>query len=198
VKSLAQSHHEHRNADSLDGIIEEAVSDLQQFAPVYHQFAPQVYVYRLRRLGNREAAEDVTSMVFTRVLQSLPTYRNVGSSFQAWLFTIAHHAIADYHRQARRHPVAALDERAIDPRPSPEEVALIADDQERLRTLLLMLSSDQRRVVELRLAGLSGQEIAGVLGRSHGAVRQLQLRAMQQLEFLAGKAFDAPGSARHE
>lgn len=166
--------------------VQAATLDLQHFAPIYNRHAPAVYTYCLRRLGDRERAEDVTSIVFTRAMQSLGSFRNTGHSFRAWLFTIAHHAVADAHRESAK-PLVWLDEHVPDSRPSPEESALIANERDRLAALLAMLSTDQRRVVELRLAGLTGEEIAEVLGKNHGAIRQLQFRAMQRLQFLAGQ-----------
>lgn len=167
--------------------VRAASADLLHFEPIYRRYAPSVYSYCLRRLGDREIAEDVTSIVFTRAMQSLGSFRNTGHSFRAWLFTIAHHAVADVHRESASKPMVYLDERVPDTRPSPEESALFANEREHLAVLLAMLSDDQRRVVELRLAGLTGEEIANVLGKKPGAIRQLQFRAMQRLQFLAGQ-----------
>lgn len=178
--SLPASH----EIDADSAAVQAAAVDLHHFAPIYSHYAPAIYSYCLRRLGDRESAEDVTSIVFTRAMQSLGSFRNTGNSFRAWLFTIAHHAVIDAHRESARS-VVWLDERVPDSRPSPEESALIANERDRLAALLAMLSTDQRRVVELRLAGLTGEEIADVLGKNHGAIRQLQFRAMQRLQFLA-------------
>lgn len=183
ANSVSASH----DTDADLAAVQAATADLRHFEPVYRQYAPAVYIYCLRRLGDREGAEDVTSIVFTRAMQSIASFRNTGHSFRAWLFTIAHHAVADAHRDAASKPVIWLDERVPDTRPSPEESALIANERERLAALLAMLSADQRRVVELRLAGLTGEEIAAVLDKNHGAIRQLQFRAMQRLQFLAGQ-----------
>ena len=72
----------------------------------------------------------------------------------------------------------------VDPDPPPEEQAIAAERREALLDSVTRLSDDQRRVVELRLAGLSGPEIAAVLGRSHGAIKMLQFRAIDRLREL--------------
>lgn len=170
-------------ADPSDGVLVAAAqADRQAFAPLYDRYVDPVYRYCLRRLGSREAAEDATSQVFAKALAALPAYRD--RSFRGWLFTIAHNVVSDTRRQ--RRPVAPLAdaEDRVDPASTPEEAALTADEGRALRALLVQLPADQRRIVELRLAGLTGVEIARVLGRSEGAVKMLQFRAVARLRVL--------------
>ena len=145
-----------------------------------------VYGNCFRRLGTREAAEDASSLVFIKALAALPRYEERAGSFRAWLFAIAHNVVVDQVRG--RFPDQALDAAAAAPTPvpPPEEQALAADDERILRALLARLTPDQRQVVELRLAGLTDREIAQVLGRSHGAVRMSQFRAVARLRTLLG------------
>ena len=159
-----------------------AKQDPAAFAPLYRRYARPIYGYCYRRLATRELAEDATSQVFTRALAAIPKYR--GDAFRPWLFTIAHHVIADHYRRGR--PTAPLDDAfdlAADD-PSPEESALLAEDARNVRRLLAQLTPDQRDVVELRLNGLTGVEIAEVLGKQPGAVRAVQFRAYQRLREL--------------
>ena len=165
-----------------DALVDAARRDRRAFAPLYRRYVDPVYRYCHRRLGSREAAEDATAAVFAKALAALPTYHH--GSFRGWLFTIAHHAVVDALR-ARRPTVAAEAALGLaDPAPSPEEAALTADAGHSLRAMLTRLSPDQRQVVELHLAGLTGPEIAAVLGRSHGAVRATQSRAVARLRAL--------------
>ena len=156
------------------------------FAPLYARYLGPVYGYSFRRLGTREAAEDATSLVFTKALAALPRYEERAGSFRAWLFAIAHNVVVDQVRG--RLPDQALDAAAEAPdlAPTPEDHALAADDGRLLRALLARLTPDQRQVVELRLAGLTDREIAQALGRSHGAVRMSQFRAVARLRTLLG------------
>ena len=160
-------------------VVARARSDPRAFAPLYARYLDPVYRYCYRRLGSREAADDATGAVFAKALAALPAYRD--GSFRAWLFAIAHNVVADVHRRRRPEgPLAAAGDPA-DGAPTPEEAALAADERRTVRALLATLPADQRRVLELRLAGLTGAEIAAVLDRSPGAVKMLQLRAMTRL-----------------
>jgi RNA polymerase sigma-70 factor (ECF subfamily) len=158
--------------------------DPTAFALLYRRYAPAVFQYCDRCLGDRPAAEDVTSAVFMRALAAFPAYRDRGGSFRSWLFAIAHNAIIDA-RRARR-PIESLD-RVIDladRAASPEDLALLALERRDITGLLARLSPDQRAVLELRLQDLSDKEIAEALGRSPGAVRTVQYRAVQRLRAL--------------
>lgn len=163
-----------------------AMADPRQFAFLYTRYLDPVHRYCYRRLGNREAAEDATSLVFTKALAAFPHYRD--ASFRAWLFTIAHHVVTDRYRAER--PEYALETAADiqDAAPSPEELALAADERRGMTVLLAGLPVHQRQVVELRLAGLTGAEIAQALGRSRANVDVTQYRAVSRLRTQLGLA----------
>jgi RNA polymerase sigma-70 factor (ECF subfamily) len=165
-------------------LIARAQRDPIAFAPLYARYLGPIYRYCYARLGIKEAAEDATSLIFAQVLAALPGYHDV--AFRAWLFVIAHNVVANSHRAARsQQPLEAAAELA-DPAPSPEEQALVADERHSLWALLSQLSPDQRQVVELRLAGLTGAEIGAVLGRNRASVDAIQHRAVTRLRALFG------------
>lgn len=165
-----------KDADDAE-LAARAVLDRAVFGVLYDRYAPAVYRYCYRRLGERTAAEDATSGTFLRAMESLPAYR--GGSFRAWLFAIAHSVVVN---GTRRRGERAWEETfdVVDPGASPEEWAIAADDRRQVVALLASLPEDQRRVIELRLAGLSGNEIAESIGKSVAAVKMLQHRAMQR------------------
>jgi RNA polymerase sigma-70 factor (ECF subfamily) len=169
-------------------LIARAQRDRQEFAALYREYLPDIYRYCYRRLGNREAAEDATSQVFAQALAALPRFENRGGSFRSWLFTIAHNVVIDEGRRAR--PACSLDAAGAvaAPASAPDELIIQAEEKEVLASLLKQLPPPQRLVVELRMAGLTGVEIAAVLGRSHGAVRKLQFRTLLRLRTLLGDA----------
>jgi RNA polymerase sigma-70 factor (ECF subfamily) len=168
--------------------------DPNAFEPLYTRYVDLVYSYCYRRLGCREAAEDATSLVFQRALEALPSFR--GGIFRAWLLIIAQHAITDTYRRTHPYESLAAAELMIDPAPAPEEIALLADEQRLLQTALSFLSPDERRVMELRLSGLRSTEIASILERSDGSVRQAQLRAIKHLHALL-RINDSTREAQH-
>jgi RNA polymerase sigma-70 factor (ECF subfamily) len=152
------------------------------FAPLYALYARPVYRYCYRRLGSHEAAEDATSQTFVKALAGLDRF--AGTAFRGWLYTIADRVVTDLYRRTR--PQAEMDE-ALDlfsHDPEPEDAAIVAETGRTLQTMISQLTLDQQRVVALRLAGLTGPEIAAVLGRDHQAVKSLQFRAYRRLREL--------------
>jgi RNA polymerase sigma-70 factor (ECF subfamily) len=158
-----------------------AKADLRAFAPLYARYFDPVYRYCYRWLGHPEAAADATAQVFTKVLAALPGYREDAPSFRSWLFAIAHNVITDDLRA--RRPIATMAAAAdvAANGQSPEEVVLTQEAGCMVRTLLAQLPPDQRQILELRLAGLTGPEIAAALGRSLCAVKIAQVRAFARL-----------------
>jgi RNA polymerase sigma-70 factor (ECF subfamily) len=167
------------------------------FALLFERYGDTVLNYCYYGLGTWEEAEDAAQQVFTNAFAALGRFhdRDAGGSLRSWLFTIAHHEISNRRRTFSRHQFAPMENMAdlADPGPSPEELAVAADRQGRVLGLLSQLSRDQRQIVELRLAGLTDREIAGVLDKSPGAVRVTQSRAVSRLRELLGPQDDDQG-----
>ena len=168
-------------------LIAAAQFDPRAFAPLYRTYFDPVYRYCLRCLGDPEDAAEATQEVFARALRALPRYRD--RAFRPWLFTIAHNVIADARRRRGSRPadvaLSAASERA-DSAPGPEEAALSEETRRSVHRYLAQLPPDQRAVVELRLADLTGKEVAAVLARSLGSVKIAQHRAFARLRVLMG------------
>jgi len=180
-------------------LVARAQHDPANFGPLYEAYLDPIFRYCFYRLGSAQAAEDAASTVFIRALEALPRYRPAAraGSFRSWLFTIAHNVVANQHRATTRRPIAPLAAASVvpDDHPSPEDYALARDDAHTIQSLLARLPAEQRQVVELRLSGLTDQEIAHVLGRSHGAIRTAHYRAVLQLRALFGAQ---PGESSHD
>jgi RNA polymerase sigma-70 factor (ECF subfamily) len=166
--------------------VERAKRDRADFAPLYERYADPIFRHCYRRLGNRPDAEDATCLVFQRALANLKGFS--GDSLRPWLFTIASIVIADHY--CGRWPTAPLDAALdlSDPAPDPETTAIQSNRHRSLQTYLGQLPPDEQRAIELRLAGMTGPEIAAVLDRPHDAVRSLLLRATKRLRTLFGIA----------
>ena len=153
------------------------------------QVRPAVLRYATARLGRRDVAEDVTQEVCLAVLTALPGYQDTGRPFRSFVFGIAAHKVADAHRAAYRSRDVATEELpdAPDTAAGPEELAVRSDEGRRALALLGRLPDEQRELLLLRVAaGLSAEEVGGVLGMSPGAVRVAQHRALTTLRQLAG------------
>ena len=165
-------------------LIEAAQRDPARFADLYERYFELVYAYIARRLRDRNEAEDVTAEVFHKALRSLPRFKWTGAPFAAWLFRISANMIADRAQRAARERNVGNDDDIPEARmPQPQQADL--EQSERRASLyrqVEQLAEDQRRVVIMRFAEeKSIREIAGVLGRSEGAVKQLQFRALEKL-----------------
>jgi RNA polymerase sigma-70 factor (ECF subfamily) len=173
-------------------LVARARRDPQAFAPLYERYFEPIYRYCYRRLRSPEAAADATSLVFARAWNGLPGFR--GDSFRGWLYAIAHNVVAGHRPDPPRSALEDAGEIA-DPAPSPEQQAIAADEGRALRALLDQLPREQRRVVELRLAGLTGPEIAVALGRTHGAVKVAQFRALGRLREIIERTAGSEGAS---
>ena len=158
--------------------------DREAFAQLYDAYVDTVFRYVLVRVGNRPLAEDLTSETFIRAMRRIDSFTWQGRDIAAWFVTIARNLIADHVKSARfRFEVTTADMRDADEQvDAPEAEVLTRLRDERLVTAIRQLSPEQAECITLRfLQGLSLAETAAVLGKSEGAVKQLQLRATRAL-----------------
>jgi len=142
----------------------------------------RIFSYLHVSVRNRHDAEDLTTQTFLRMLESIGRFRWQSAPFSAWLFRIAHNLAIDHFRARRR--VQAEDEvPEQDEEPSAEEQALHSIGQAGMLELIDRLSSEQRQVLTLKFVfGFGNSEAAGILGKTEGAVKSLQHRALASLE----------------
>jgi len=171
-----------RNADER-ALVEAAQRDPAEFEALYELHFERVYAFVASRVRDRATAEDVTSEVFHKGLANLPSYEWRGVPFAAWLLRIAANAIVDCAKRAAREFPAPDDP------PEPAVPIDLQDSQMRaiehraqLFRLVGQLPEIQKQVVYERFVEQrSIREIAQRLGKTEGAVKQLQLRAVQNL-----------------
>jgi RNA polymerase sigma-70 factor (ECF subfamily) len=162
-------------------LVEAAQKDPTRFGELYELHFDRVYAYIARRVRDRAAAEDLTSDVFHRALSSLPRFDWRGIPFAVWLLRIASNLIVDRWKRSEREIIEDPPEQVIEV--CPVEV----EHRARLFRMVELLPEDQRRVVVMRFAEeKSIKEIAHALGRSEGAVKQLQFRGLQTLRSKLG------------
>jgi len=162
-------------------LIEAAQSDPGRFAELYENNFNRVYAFVARRVNDREEAQDVTAEVFHQALKNLGRFQWRGVPFAAWLLRIAANALADrWQRAARGVEVPA--EGVLEDRAEPASDAPEIERHAMLFQLVERLPEDQRLVIVRRFVDQkSVREIARELGRSEGAVKQLQFRALETL-----------------
>ena len=166
-------------------LIEAAQRDLTRFGDLYDAYFDRVYAYVARRIGDRTETEDLVSDVFHQALTNVRRFEWRGAPFSAWLYRIAANKIADRSERLGR-------ERTIRPSLEIEEADQeLAHDRAKIFAMVRDLPEDQRKVLELRFVEeKSTREVAEALGRSEGAIKQLQFRALESLRARLGGKHD--------
>ncbi len=158
--------------------------DGEAFGQIYDAYVGQVYRYLYYRVGSQPLAEDLTSETFLRALRRIDSFTWQGRDICAWFITIARNLVTDHYKSSRfRLEVSTADmldaDRADD---GIEQEVLDNLDNQALLAAVRQLKPEQQECVVLRfLQGLSVAETAAVMGRSDGAIKQLQLRAVRAL-----------------
>jgi len=163
-------------------LIEAARQDRSCFAELYEQNFDRVYAYVARRTANREEAQDLTAEVFHQALLSLDSFTWQGAPFISWLYGIAANLLAAHWHRTGRNPEQLGEDWDQGGSDEIERRAMLAE-------LVESLLPDQRTVIVRRfIEQRSIREIAQELGRSEGAIKQLQLRALENLRAKFGRA----------
>lgn len=155
--------------------------DVEAVGRLYDALVGPIYRYVAVRVRRREDAEDLTQLVFERIMGALPRYRQDGKPFAAWAFRIARNAVIDYQRRFRpTQPLGAIAESAG--HDAVEDRALRDESLRELQAAIRDLTPDQQEALALRYAaGLSAEEAARVMGRQAGTIRGLTFRAIEAL-----------------
>lgn len=161
--------------------------DQAAFAEIYELHQPAVFRYVYYRVGDVSTAEDLTSTVFTRLVEKIDSYRYRGRPLLAWIYTIARNVVADYHRHAKRSRVVPLNDRLVDDSSNVERAVQQRLTKGRLAAAMTELTEEQRQVVILRfIEGMSCKEVGRMLDKSTGAVKALQHRGLAALARILG------------
>lgn len=157
--------------------------DENAFARLYDAYQARIYRYVYFRVADDQVAEDIASQVFLKAWENLDRYRIWGSPFIAWLYRIAHNAVIDHYRT--RKLTIGLEEIETTYASSAKDLDEKLDMQfesHNLRLALQQLTEEQQQVLILKfISGLSAPEIARQMGKRQGAIRALQMRALQSL-----------------
>lgn len=177
-----------RQLEAERRLIEASQRQPRRFGELYERYFNRIYAFALTRTGDRTAAEDVTAETFRQALENLPRFEWRGVPFSAWLFRIAANAATDYVKRASKDADLAEAGGHDD---SWETRLIEVETRARLFELVERLPKDQRRVIVMRFGEEKTiREISGLIGRSEGAVKLLQHRAMQTLRGSLGTSND--------
>src|SRR5918996_868918 len=143
----------------------------------------RIYSYLHMSVGNRHDAEDLTTQTFLKMLEKIGRFRWQSAPFSAWLFRIAHNLAMDHFRANRRwQPEEDVPEPPGGEEPSAESVAMQSIGRESMLELIDNLSPEQQQVLTLKFVfNFSNGEVATILGKTEGAIKSLQHRALVSL-----------------
>ena len=172
-------------------LVEAAQADPARFEALYRKYVAQVYSFAFYELRDHHDAEDASERTFLAALANLARFQERArpadgegaSTFRVWLFQIARNAVAEHRRRTRRHPQAPLEAAAsvADPH-DVEDAAVRRDATAAAIDAISRLPTERRQALILRFVDeMTTSEIAGILGRSEGAIRVLIHRALRSV-----------------
>jgi RNA polymerase sigma-70 factor, ECF subfamily len=174
-------------------LVERAqAGDRQALEELYLLHFDRIYSYLHVSVGNRHDAEDLTTQTFLRMLEKIGRFRWQSAPFSAWLFRIAHNLAMDHFRANRRwQPEEDVPEPHGSEEPSAEAAALHSIGRQSMLELIEELSPEQQQVLTLKFVfNFTNGDVATILGKSEGAVKSLQHRALASLQ----KQLERPGA----
>jgi RNA polymerase sigma-70 factor, ECF subfamily len=181
----ASSEESEAERDRLIALVELARGgDAEAFGLLFDHYHGSVYRFLVHRTRSSTLAEDLTSETFFRALRSMSSFRWQGKDFGAWLMTIARNLCTDHFKAGKTRLELTTEDMGLhdDATEGPEEAVLASLTNEVLLRALTELPLEQRDCLVMRfLQGMSIAETAAVLGRSDGAIKQLQLRGVRNL-----------------
>jgi len=149
---------------------------------IHDEYYAQVLRYALYRTGDHDLAEDIASEVFTRLLEGLRAGTGPTTTLAGWLFGVAARVVSDHFRQAYRAPTVELDDGLGDFDLTPSGLTVQALEREELLLAMKKLTEEQQHVIALRFGqGMPIDQAARMLGKTEGAIKQLQARAVAAL-----------------
>jgi RNA polymerase sigma-70 factor (ECF subfamily) len=153
-------------------------------AEIYHRYVDSIYQYVRLRVGDKQSAEDITSTVFTTLIESIAKGNAPQKSLRGWLFQVARHKIYDTYGKQSNLPLETIDQmESMDANPEAEFGKNLT--RETIRRVILQLSPDQQEIILLRFdQQLSLKEVADIMNKNVNTVKALQLRAVQRLRKL--------------
>ncbi|MGH2405296.1 MAG: RNA polymerase sigma factor [bacterium] len=152
---------------------------------LYQAYYPKIYNYAFLQMGDVQAAEDLASDVMLKMIESIRNYKFRGLPFGAWVFRIARNRLIDLHRRRRRRGEVDLSETLTSALANPQALAERALERGQLQIAMKHLTDEQRQVIVLKfIEGFDNRSAGKILGRSEGAIKSLQHRALGSLRRL--------------
>jgi RNA polymerase sigma-70 factor (ECF subfamily) len=173
-------------SEAPDNTNDETRSNEARLTALYEEYYDKIARYIYARIGDKSESEDLTSEVFLKALKSIKAYRDTGPPMQAWLFKIAHNLVVDHLRKkVNKYKMVPIETAEIRDEADPGAAAEMNIELERVAMAMQSLTQEQGEVVRLRFfGGLTSREVGSLLGKSDGAVREMQRAALEKIRQL--------------
>ncbi len=167
-------------------LITRAKEDAEAFGELYRRYVDRIYNYIFHRTGSEEDAEDLTAHTFYQALRHIGGYKDRGAPFAAWLYRIAHNAVANWHRDNSRWTEVPLDMDGLtlhdDSENAPHHTIEVRDREQALIEAIRRLHPDRQMLLVLKFSeGLPNRQIGHIMGRTEGAIKSLYHRTLSGL-----------------
>lgn len=168
--------------DELALLARARTLDPDALAQIHDTYFAPIFRYVAFRVGDRHTAEDLASEVFTRFLSALRDRTAPQNTLRGWLYGVAARVVSDHYRKHYRAPQVELDESIVSSESNPADIVEVMLTHEDLKQAMSELTDEQQNVISLRFGyELPIQEVARTLGKTEGAIKQLQARAIAAL-----------------
>lgn len=183
---LSAQHPENQlTAGEDSSLVRAAQADRTAFGAIYDRYFDRVYAYLYARTGSEEDAADLTQQVFLQALDAIACFVDRRVPLAAWLFRIAHNALSNHRRSARRGPdlIPGAPIEPVDPAPDVASTVQLRDDLQRLARTVAALDVRSQELLALRFTvELTIAEIAVVIGKSEAATQKQLYRLIHRLQ----------------
>jgi RNA polymerase sigma-70 factor (ECF subfamily) len=156
--------------------------DSAALGELYDRYAARIYHYIYYQVGDQDLAEDLTANVFLKILDAVKAEKAWQLSFAAWIYRIAHNVVVDHYRRNEHERTLPLNELIATTTDDPVAAVDRIMSSESIRRAMLRLTEEQQVVISLKFTeGMSNLEVARVMGKTEGAIKSLQYRALAAL-----------------
>ncbi|MDD5431090.1 MAG: RNA polymerase sigma factor [Candidatus Pacebacteria bacterium] len=175
--------------DEIKYIKDAQKGNKKAFGVLYNHYLPKIYRFVFLKVSSKSSAEDLSHEVFLNAWKNINSYVHREFPFSSWLYQLARNEVIDFYRTTKKN--ISLEDILEEPPDTKIDEGKIIDSKlniEKIKSLIPRLSQNQQDVLIMRFVeDLSPEEIAAIIGKSVGAVRLIQHRALNSLKQLYGK-----------
>lgn len=156
----------------------------EAFGRLYDEYFPRIYRFIFLKVSRKEDAEDLSHQVFMSAWKNISGYTMKGLPFGSWLYKISQNAVIDFYRTKKTHfDIEEINEEKLGVSGDAEREVNVSIEMEKVRRALKLLKEDEQTILIMKFVDeLGNKEIADVTGKTEGAIRVIQHRALKQLK----------------